>query len=323
MASPFKRQLLRALILFIILSALLIPVSPARADVGPKPSMDFEFVYEGMPPQEIISGTLLECEDAACQVPKPLEELGPQRFTCDQNACHSMAYSYAPYHKLQIEFSDGVTPESGVFQKRTFNASYTVTVSPEGMTAKEGWGVPESLMLGLYVGIILAPVLLPVAGVAFAVLLLLYIMRGARGRVNFGESRWLFIATWIVAVVFLLAGTLFYVSLPILVAVEALVAVIGAQLLKASKLSVFTVTLLANLVSIPLALLVENFLLRGSLPLPAAGLWAGAWILEGLFLFLAQRRELGLARAFGLALVMNLAGLAAAALLPGMAGVGM
>src|SRR5690606_18394080 len=67
---------------------------PARADTGPKPSAEFDFEFEFDPPVPIRDGELLICDDAACTRSRPLEEIGPQEFTCSATRCWSDAYGY-------------------------------------------------------------------------------------------------------------------------------------------------------------------------------------------------------------------------------------
>jgi hypothetical protein len=114
---------------------LLGPAVPARADAGPKPSMRFTFQFDG-DPISIVSGQLMECQDEACADAEPLQELGPQRLTCTETDCSSIAYGYAPYHKLVIEFADG-TRESNVFTKKAYMARYQVNVSEDGLLVEE------------------------------------------------------------------------------------------------------------------------------------------------------------------------------------------
>lgn len=109
-------------------------VSAALADTGPKPSMEFEFTHalEDAPPS-ILSGTLYECDQSDCQDATPLEEVGPQGFRCQANSCRAIAYGFAPYHRIEIEFSDGRTRTSNVFATAGFDSRYTVTVRPEDL----------------------------------------------------------------------------------------------------------------------------------------------------------------------------------------------
>jgi hypothetical protein len=119
-----------SLFLFSLLAFLQAGV--ALADTGPKPSMDFQFQQEmtGEPPLTIISGILYECDQPDCSDAAPLEEGGPQGFTCAANSCYAVAYGFAPYHQLEIEFSDGNIRRSHVFETAGFDSKYTVTIRP-------------------------------------------------------------------------------------------------------------------------------------------------------------------------------------------------
>jgi hypothetical protein len=122
-------------ILVLLALSLFLPVTPAKADMGPKPGMSFSFDFK-IPRVDIISGELIQCDDAACQKGLPIQQLGPQHFSCGVDSCDSMAYGYAEYNKLVITFTDHVR-ESNVFTKKAFNAQYTVTVTQDGMTVTE------------------------------------------------------------------------------------------------------------------------------------------------------------------------------------------
>ena len=114
---------------------LFLPVTPVKADTGPKPGMSFTFDFK-IPKVDIISGELIQCDDAACQNGSPLRQLGPQHFSCGVDSCDSTAYGYAEYNKLVITFSDRVR-ESNVFTKQAFNAQYIVTVMQDTLLVTE------------------------------------------------------------------------------------------------------------------------------------------------------------------------------------------
>jgi len=97
--------------------------------------MSFTFKYQG-DPIAIVEGQLLECEDKECASAEPLEEVGPQGFSCSETECSSIAYGYADYHKLVITFADGER-ESNVFTKKAMAARYQVTVSEDGLEVQE------------------------------------------------------------------------------------------------------------------------------------------------------------------------------------------
>ncbi|MBW6517152.1 MAG: hypothetical protein K0A89_01430 [ANME-2 cluster archaeon] len=121
-----------------ILTVMVILLSPnaTLADIGPKPSMEFNLVYEISGPVTLIDGQQLECEDDRYLQSHPIEQPGPQGFYCVQDSCSSMAYSYAPYQKLVLNFSDR-TRESNVFKARSFNARFDVRVTDTGLVVKE------------------------------------------------------------------------------------------------------------------------------------------------------------------------------------------
>jgi hypothetical protein len=124
-----------AVAIFLLLS---LTSSPARADAGPKPGMDFTFEFDG-DASDIIAGEMYECDQADCSDAELLPELGPQGFRCATNTCDSIAYGYADYHKIRITFADGRTLESNIFEKKAFNAVYTVAVTDSSLEVKEKW----------------------------------------------------------------------------------------------------------------------------------------------------------------------------------------
>ena len=126
----------KTLFLLLITILLVMPTHIVLADTGPKPTMEFEF--KGLQEGEltIVSGILYECEQPDCIDAKPLEELGPQRLICDAMSCRALAYGFAPYHILEIEFSDGVTRRSNVFETAGFASKYSVTIQPDDLLVK-------------------------------------------------------------------------------------------------------------------------------------------------------------------------------------------
>lgn len=133
-----KSNLTRALILVMMAMLLWLPVTTAQADIGPKPSMSFEFDYK-IDKVAILEGKLMECDDEECMNWTALEELGPQHFTCEEYTCDSLAYGYSDYHKLVINFKDQER-ESNIFTKKSFSAKYKVTVYSTELKVEEVGG---------------------------------------------------------------------------------------------------------------------------------------------------------------------------------------
>ncbi|HUE99927.1 MAG TPA: hypothetical protein VMN99_11775 [Anaerolineales bacterium] len=122
--------------LFLLLLSLLVllPAHVALADTGPKPTMDFEFKQELTGEQvTVTSGILYECAQPDCSDAAPLEEAGPQGFFCEAHRCHATAYGFAPYHRIELQFSDRQTRQSNIFETAGFDSRYTVTVRPEDL----------------------------------------------------------------------------------------------------------------------------------------------------------------------------------------------
>jgi hypothetical protein len=92
-----KQKQIGFCVLLIGVLAMLGPAQVVYADAGPKPGMHFTLTFEG-DPVAIVQVQLIECEDEMCADGQPLEELGPQRITCTEQECSSVAYGYAPYH---------------------------------------------------------------------------------------------------------------------------------------------------------------------------------------------------------------------------------
>lgn len=109
-----------------------------RADLGPKPSMDFEFVYATETALTIVDGQQIVCEQSDCGDGVPLEQAGPQGFSCGENSCSSLAYSYGGnYSRLVITFSDGKTRTSNIFYNESFAPTFTVTVADDALTVAD------------------------------------------------------------------------------------------------------------------------------------------------------------------------------------------
>jgi len=132
----------RVFLLSIILMQFLFSAHVVLADTGPKPSMEFAFKQELTGEQvTIVSGILYECDQPDCSDAAALEELGPQGLYCEVESCRALAYGFAPYHRLEIRFSDGVTRESNIFETAGFDSKYTVTVNADDLLVEAQLGL--------------------------------------------------------------------------------------------------------------------------------------------------------------------------------------
>ena len=119
----------------IFLLVILISVEPAKADVAPKPSVEFTFEYSDEK-VSIISGDLLVCSDPACAEYENFRN----DLQCENEHCWTWAsrpgVSFAEYHKLVIIFDNRVL-ESNVFGKQNFQASYDVLIRDDSLVVSE------------------------------------------------------------------------------------------------------------------------------------------------------------------------------------------
>jgi hypothetical protein len=165
--------------LFLLLLSLLtfLPAQIVLADTGPKSTMDFQFKQE-LPGEQvtITSGILYECDQSDCRDAAPIEEVGPQGFWCDANGCSAVAYGFAPYHKIEIQFSDGKTRQSNIFETAGFDSVYTVSIRPDDLL------VEAQFSLGLLprTGIVLIACICAVVGAALVIGLMIFLVRRSK-----------------------------------------------------------------------------------------------------------------------------------------------
>ena len=316
-----KASRLRILMRLILLGLFMvaIPCQSVQADAGPHPSMQFIFVSRIGAGPTIISGQLLECKDEACTESGPLQELGPQGFECQINTCHSGAYSYSPYHRLVIEFSDGVTRQSNTFTRRAFAANYLVTVHEASLEVEEKplgpnvpffkAGAPTLLDLLTTLAFPCLAIILPI------VLVMLAIRTGRAGATLDSYHNWL-VAAWLLAIPATLTGIQWTQGLVVTLVVELLLGTGYALWKKRSASIILTMILLLNLITQPvLWIAISGFggLYPGGLILLAEGV---VWLAEAGGLYLSQRASMKFQEALWVTFALNAASFVAGSLLP-------
>lgn len=290
---------------------LLAPHGIARADMGPKPTMEFVFIQSFSPPLTIVEGTQLECDDAACTSPEPLADRGPQGFRCTPESCESMAYGYRQYQRLVIRFSDGKVRESNVFEHRFFDAQYQVTVRADDLLVEEDlWRSNSafSSMFSLLLWLCVIPVLLVAAIIA-----LVWLSKCAgQSPLVFAEGRGPHILAWIVSASMFFVGLLFSLTLPLTLLIETLLAGVYVRLRQRSMVTLVTLVALVNAITQPLLLFALSIVDTNGLP--AALLYLLLleiliWLGEALMLYLPLRKEIAFKEALGVSLLLNAASL--------------
>jgi len=128
----------KSIVFVLAFLSLLVMPNFVLADIGPKPSMQFNIIYEVEQKITLLGGEQYECQDEICTNASPLESYGPQDFLCYANDgyCRSIAYDYAPYHKLVLEFSDK-TRESQIFETKSMDAKFNVRVTDDKLIVEK------------------------------------------------------------------------------------------------------------------------------------------------------------------------------------------
>ncbi|MFT3891652.1 MAG: hypothetical protein QM730_08480 [Anaerolineales bacterium] len=164
----------RSVLILFFLFVSLLPVQTVLADTGPKPTMDFNFKGLDDGELQIISGILYECDQADCSDAKPLEVLGPQRLTCTTIGCHALAYGFAPYHILEVEFSDEVTRRSNIFETAGFEFTYNVTIQPNDLLVESQFSLG---VISPYTWLLVVVSLCCLVGFGLTVGIIIFVMR--------------------------------------------------------------------------------------------------------------------------------------------------
>jgi hypothetical protein len=305
-----------------ILLGLFIAAIPARivqADAGPKPSMQFIFTSQMKPGPTILSGQLLECANAACTEFAPLQQLGPQHFECQTNTCNSVGYNYSPYHRLVIEFSDGVTRQSNIFTKHAYAADYVVMIYENGLEVEEKnlgpnvpffhGGAPTLFDLLATLTLPLMEIILPIVLVALAV------RTGRAGATLAAYNKWLQ-AAWLLAVPATIAGIIWTRGLIITLVVELLLGAGYALWRKRPVDVILTVILLLNLITQPVLWVTISAFSGLSPVFLIVFAELAVWLIEAGGLYLSQRNSMPFREALWVSLALNAASFIVGGLLP-------
>jgi hypothetical protein len=295
----------------------LMPVRTQAADIGPKPEMEFTFQFPPGSELRIVQGELLQCEKLDCGDAEPLPELGPQAFTCNETSCRSMAYGYAPYSRLRVEFSDGEVRESNSFTHDRLSAAYHVTVRDRDLVVEGSSSRfrPNALLL---MALIIGGIFYFMVAVG---LLAIHVLRAGQGRGGAQASPRLYILSWIVmapALALSLFGFVGYLptAIPLTLMVEALVALIYSRMARISWRPFLTMALMANIFTVAPFWFVFAALYPG-FSIPALlGAEVLVWLVEAGVIFGALRGQISLRTALIYSLIANLLSLAVGLLFP-------
>jgi hypothetical protein len=318
MLKTTRLQVLLPLVL-LGLFMVTIPSQIVHADAGPHPSMQFIFISRMKPEPTIVSGQLLECEDEACVQSGLLPQMGPQRFECQVDTCYSTGYSYSPYHRLIIEFSDGVTRRSNTFTKHAFAANYRVSVLEDNLIVEEkplGPNIPFFKAGAPTLWDLLATVAFPFMEIILLIILVVLAVRTGRAGATLASYYKWQEAAWLLAIPAILVGIKWTQGLIITLVTELLLGTSYVLWKKRSASIILTVILLLNLITQPvLWITISGF--SGLSPIYLI-LFAECvvWLVEAGGLYLSQRSSMRFKEALGVSFALNAASFIVGILLP-------
>ena len=120
-----KHRRFEPLIIFLILlAAVALPQGTAEADIGPHPTLEFEFDFSGLNASVDIDEVILfTCRDDDCVEREELWDVPGQTFGCDQDGCSGTLLTGGPTRQIEVRLADR-TLTSQPFKKEGFYSHY-------------------------------------------------------------------------------------------------------------------------------------------------------------------------------------------------------
>lgn len=307
--------------LYLLIGAVLVagflPQKNVSADMGPKPTMDFQFMQEISGSKlTMVSWSLNNCEISECA---STEEIIPVEygFKCADNFCSAGMY-YGIRHKyfqMEITFSDGVTRKSNVFTRRFFDARYRVTIQTDSLLVKElkGSNINEYLLVIIFDSMLYFPIMI---GVIFiiAIGLAVYSAIKKEGPGMFskriGKVLW-----WVLVFTFIVLGLLVSASTFVAtMAIELLTAFAILKYIKVPLKKILYGVLIANIFTQPLFAIASTTVLTSFIS--AMVLEIIIWLVETAIVNRIQDKQMPLKNIALMVLVLNALSFGIGLLLP-------
>lgn len=267
-------------------AALALAVAPARADMGPKPFVEFQLVDHSRVHHALVSAEHRQCSDAACTTFHVQPEGPYNGIFCQKNACSTMEYGYdSPWHQLALRFVDKVRV-SNAFENSEWYATFTVFVRDDDLQVEKVFG--SDMKTRLY-----GPKLVEEI---FA--------RGLQDR--YGLQYWLqfpWSQKGYDAYAEIYRAMRFTIAYSLTLFLELTAAAL-AFARRPNRRRLMTTVLVANLISVPLLWLYCASFTPMRYSFAVISSEVAVFLFEGLFLF-GFNRELGVAPALGWSLLFN------------------
>jgi hypothetical protein len=153
--------------------------------------------------------------------------------------------------------------------------------------------------------------------VGLVIILGMFIRNTRRGLTSIEDDPSLYSATWIIAIPFVLIGSLISLTIPATLLVETTIGLLYSIIRKLPKVRVFAIILLANLITQPILwfVLAATEGMGITLTLMVI-LEIVIWLVEALILYFTLRDQMRLIEALGLSLLLNGASVLVGVLVP-------
>ena len=314
------------LLIGIVLMVGFLPQENVSADMGPKPTMSFEFKLEGVAPDEIVSITLMECGSSpACEDGYLFEEHFPQDVrhyfgSCDLDGCSFSYYDFDAYHRLDIQLSNGTVLKSNMFENSYYDSRYEVSITRDSLVVKELKGSNANANL---VGLLLVGgfFFLPATVLVVVIVFISVVISSVRKKNTFREVLkrlgkalfWILFANLASTGLVLSPGTFILTLI-----VEITLAWVYLWYLKPPDRKLLLGVLFANVFTQPLFVLSQSDLglniqhsMNSILIVELV-----IWLVEAIIIYFAQKKELSFIKILILAFVLNAASFGLGLLLP-------
>ena len=308
------------LLIGIVLIVGFLPQGSVSADMGPKPTMHFNFEQDIPEPElTIVSWSMLNCQNSECST---LEEIIPMEFTCSENSCRAgLHYGIQhDYFQMEITFSDGITRKSNVFTRRYYDAYYKVTVTSDSLFVKEirGSNANGNLVSLLLIG---GFFFLPGTVLAILIALISNIVSGVKEQVPLREilKRFGGALSWILLTSLAFTGLVLSPDTFLLtLIIEIILALVYLWISKPTNKRILLGVLFANVFTQPIFVLsladlglniqhsMNSILIVESV----------IWLIEAVIIYFVQKKELSFIHIFILTLILNVASFGLGLLLP-------
>ena len=320
------------LLMGIVLLMGMLPQRNVSADMGPKPTMTFEFVQEVPGPNlTMVSWSLINCRNYDCGVlNSELSDVIPfplNNFNCADNHCDAYInyLTNENYFQMEIAFSDGEIRTSNVFTRKYFEANYSVEIRLDSLYVKELRGSNLEIILTI-IGVVYELVVyeIPSPVLLGIIILVVIVVFGYTKNYKDGKEKLIkrlakVFFFWPLLIILMITGLIMNAfSFLITLLVEFALAYLYLRYRNLPAWDILRGVVLANFITQPVFVLALTIgLPLHMISLPSIILFEVVICLaEGFIIYFVQQKQLPFRRILLLAFILNVASFGIGLLLP-------